>query len=174
MASLNRITLIGTVDGNVEARVTNSGDQFSRFTLVVSRPERSDGMESGVDRIEVVAWRDMSDAAGQLAAGSLALVEGKIITRTTEDENGKRQYFTEVDAREVKALSGAAPTASAPVAEAPAVDTAALDQMSGLENVAVESKNVEEVRESDFDFGGSTDTESNDSFEKELEEEVPF
>jgi single-strand DNA-binding protein len=159
VSSLNKIILIGTLETTPEVRVTNAGDSFSKFTLKVDRPDKNDGTPSQTDTIDIVAWRQVADQSASLEQGEMLMVEGRIVTRTTEDEAGRKKYFTEVDAKEIKQMAGA-PAEKKKSEKKPA------------EKKTVEKKNIEEIQESDFDFG-SKSFEKAPSFTQESEE-VPF
>jgi len=103
MSALNRILLIGSVAQAPEVRVSTSGEPFCHVVLQVSRPLRSDGIESGSDLIKVVCWRQVAEQMGKYSEGAQILVEGKIQTRKIEDQ-GQVKYLTEVEAKEVKAI----------------------------------------------------------------------
>ena len=154
MSSLNKIILIGSIEGEPQQRVTNSGDPFATFTLLVDRPERQDGAPVGQDAVDIVAWRDVATKTQSLVSGQLVMVEGGIETRTTDGEDGRKRYFTEVNAKWVHCFSASDPTAGLPAFE---------PDVSSLE-----SKDVPELTESDFDFQASGDDLSS------IEEEVPF
>ena len=171
MSSLNKIILIGDLNETPTVKATNAGDSVANFSLAVQRPARADGLAGQVDSIKVVAWREKAEAAGEMAAGALVLVEGRIHTRSYENDEGQRVYVTEVDAKEVKPLvksdSGGiqttttisaqtteAPVAKAPVAQAPVVEQKPIDNGAA------------------FDF--SDDSATLQVPQGELEEDIPF
>lgn len=176
MSSMNRILLLGEVESAPDVRVTENGDQFAKFTLKVNRPQRADGMAQQPDSIPIVAWQNRAEIAQTLSPQSMAFIEGRIVTRQTESPEGHRQYFTEVDASDIKPIGNIATDAPAPMADIPA--PAEFTQAPRT----VETKQIEEVSESDFDFGnaekqspeasgGFTEPEP---FEASAGEEVPF
>jgi single-strand DNA-binding protein len=104
MSSLNRILVIGECIEAPDAKVTNSGEPFTKLKLSVERPDRGDGMPSQKDIIPVIAWRNAAEKASHIVVGSVVLADGKIITRTYDDAEGVRRWETEVEAREVKVI----------------------------------------------------------------------
>ena len=160
MSSINRIILIGTILGEVDERVTSTGDAYAKFTLKVDRPERNDGMPSQADEIDIVAWRQVAESAKTITNGEAIVVEGRIQTRTTEDDAGRRKYFTEVDAKVIQKLG------SASAKSAPSGKSRSTDQFKELTSAVVETKSVKEISESDFDFTAPVS--------KADDEEVPF
>ena len=104
MASLNKLLMVGVISTDIYQKATNSGDQFSKFSIQVERPERLENVPTVSDEFTVVAWRYVSEKCNHLKRGDLILVEGKLITRTYDDESGKRFWITEVDAKDIKKM----------------------------------------------------------------------
>jgi len=163
MSSLNRILVIGECIEAPEAKVTNSGEPFTKLKLSVDRPDRGDGMPSQKDVIPVVAWRNAAEKASHIAPGSVVLADGKIITRTYDDAEGVRHWETEVEAREVKVIGSGQP----------GVESAGL---GGLP-VSLEESPLE-TGEKEFSFDAvATPSEpegANDGMDDQLKEDIPF
>ncbi len=104
MSSLNKIILIGEVLSTPDIKATNSGDSVCNFVLSVGRPARAENANPGVDNIKVVAWREKADQLRHVGQGQSLLVEGRISTRSYENNEGQRVYVTEVEAREIREL----------------------------------------------------------------------
>lgn len=79
---------------------------MTRITLEVERPERSDGLPSGTDSIPVVAWRQLAERRELFQDGALLMVDGRVSTRTYDDNAGKRHWITEVEARDIRRVTG--------------------------------------------------------------------
>ena len=105
MSSLNKIILIGNLTSDPDIKETTNGQLLSRFTIAVDRPSQQDAIEKQTDYISVVAWREVAESTQQIAKGTQCIVEGKVITRTYDDDDGKRHYITEVESKSVTALS---------------------------------------------------------------------
>ncbi len=101
--ALNQIVLVGTIDRAPERRTTPDGQAITTFKLKVARPTRQEGTPPGVDFIPVVASRRLADVAAGLAAGQIAAVEGRMVTRTHE-QNGQRLKLVEVEASSLHAI----------------------------------------------------------------------
>ena len=55
----------------------------------------------------MVLWRRLAEVAGQyLKKGSKIYIEGKLQTRSWEDQNGQKRYTTEVVANSMEMLDG--------------------------------------------------------------------
>ena len=120
MASVNKIILIGTISDKPQTRFgLENASSMAKFVVSVDRPQRADGSKE-VDFVPVVTWGKHADyAAEYLQQGSLVLVEGRVQSRSFE-ENGQREWVTEVVANTVKNLIGSAGSVSTSTATAPA------------------------------------------------------
>ena len=110
MSSLNKIILIGEVVSTPDIKATNSGDSVANLVLSVQRPSRVENSNPGADKVKVVAWRDKADLLRTVSQGSMLLVEGRIHTRSYDNNEGQRVYVTEVEAREIRPLGEQGPS----------------------------------------------------------------
>lgn len=102
---INRIILVGRLTKDPELRYTGSGVATASFTLAVNRPFTNQQGEREADFINVVVWRKPAEnAANFLKKGSLAGVDGRLQTRSYENNEGRRVYVTEVVAESVQFL----------------------------------------------------------------------
>ena len=109
MSKQNRIILIGKLKDKAVQKVTNSGDSYANFKLSVNRPA-IENMPAKVDELDIVCWGDLATQTESFEAQSLLLVSGSIKTRNYENNEGKRIYVTEVEAREIQKLETTANT----------------------------------------------------------------
>jgi single-strand DNA-binding protein len=101
---MNRVVLVGRLTKDPDLRYTPNGVPVATFTLAVNRNFKKENGEQEADFINVVVWRKPAEnAANYLKKGSLAGVDGRIQVRTYE-QDGKRQYFTEIIADSVQFL----------------------------------------------------------------------
>lgn len=102
---LNRVVLIGRLTRDPELRYTSSGTAVATFTLAVNRNYANQQGEREADFINIVTWRQLAElCANYLKKGRLAAVEGRIQTRSYENQEGKKVYVTEVVAENVQFL----------------------------------------------------------------------
>lgn len=95
--SINRWVGVGRLVREPELRYTANGTAVTNFTLAVNRTFSNQNGEREADFINCQAWRKQAESiANYLRKGSLAGVEGRIQTRSYEDNDGKRIYVTEV------------------------------------------------------------------------------
>ncbi len=101
---INRVVLVGRLTKDPELKYTPNGIAVATFTLAVNRPFSNQQGEREADFLNIVVWRKAAEnVANYLKKGSLAGVDGRIQVRTYEQE-GKRQYFTEIVADSVQFL----------------------------------------------------------------------
>ncbi|MEG0314816.1 MAG: single-stranded DNA-binding protein [Erysipelotrichaceae bacterium] len=102
---INRVVLIGRLTKDPMLKKTATGKSVVSFTMAVNKSFQSAGSEQKADFINCVAWNKTADFMGQyLAKGALISLEGRINTRTYDDQSGKRVYVTEVVADDVQGL----------------------------------------------------------------------
>lgn len=94
---LNRVVLAGRLTKDPEFRTTQSGVDVATFTLAVNRNFKSKNGEQQADFINVVVFRNQAQNVNNyLSKGSLAGVDGRIQSRSYENQEGKRVFVTEV------------------------------------------------------------------------------
>ncbi len=103
---INRTVLVGRITKDPELKKTNTGKSVVSFTIAVNRRF---GEQDQADFINCVAWNQQADfLANYIPKGSLLGVEGRIQSRSYEDNTGKRVYVTEVVVENVQALESRA------------------------------------------------------------------
>lgn len=102
---MNRVVLVGRLTRDPELRYTPSGVAVATFTLAVNRNFTNQQGEREADFINCVVWRRPAEnVANYLKKGSLAGVDGRLQTRSYEDQTGRRVFVTEVVADSVQFL----------------------------------------------------------------------
>lgn len=101
---MNRVLLTGRLTRDPELRTTASGKAVTQFGIA------SHEYVGGKERSEyhnIVTWDRLAEISGRyLGKGQLVAVEGRIQTRSWDDDQGKRHWRTEVVAASVEMLSG--------------------------------------------------------------------
>lgn len=101
---INRVVLVGRLTKDPVLRKTGSGASVTSFTVACDRRIKTEGQPTA-DFINCVAWNKVADLMAQyLHKGSLVGVEGRIQTRSYDDQTGKRVYVTEIVADSVQFL----------------------------------------------------------------------
>lgn len=131
---LNRVCLVGRLGRDVELKKTGNGKSYAFFSLVVGRNfKTADGQDA--DFITVVCWGKVAEnTATYCSKGSLVSIDGRLQTRTYENDKGDRIFITEVvadsvqfiDTRKKEATKQEAPKQEAPKQVAPTFDDSAM------------------------------------------------
>jgi single-strand DNA-binding protein len=108
--SVNRAILVGRLGKDPEVSYTQSGTAKCRFSLATSEVyyDNNNVKQEKTDWHNVVVWGKQAESAGKyLAKGREVYIEGKIETRSWDDEkSGQKKYITEIKAQRVVFLSG--------------------------------------------------------------------
>ena len=104
---VNKLTLIGRVGNAPEIKTLDNGSKVAKFSLATTEKYK----DKNGDKIEntewhnLVFWRNLVDVVEMFVEkGMLLHIEGKIRYRSYE-KNGVKQYFTEIEGRELNMLS---------------------------------------------------------------------
>ena len=99
---LNKIIVMGRLTKDVELRHTQSGAAVASFTLACDRDFKGKNGEKETDWLDVVAWRNTAEFVSKyFTKGRMAVVEGRLQTRTYEDNNGNKRKVSEIVADNV-------------------------------------------------------------------------
>ena len=102
---INRVILVGRLTKDPEFRTTPSGVNVATFTLAVNRTFTNAQGEREADFINVVVFRKQAENVNNyLSKGQLAGVDGRMQSRSYENNEGKRIFVTEVVADNVQFL----------------------------------------------------------------------
>lgn len=94
---LNRVVLVGRLTKDPELRVSQSNISVATFTLAVNRPFTNQQGERQADFINCVVFRKQAENVNQyLSKGSMAGVDGRLQSRSYENNEGRTVYVTEV------------------------------------------------------------------------------
>lgn len=118
--SVNKVILIGNVGKDPEIRYFDNGSAVVNFTLATT--ERGYTAANGTqipDRTEwhnIVCWRGLAKVAEQFVKkGTQVYIEGKIRSRSYDDQNGVKRYVTEIYADNLELLGGKSNQNSEPI-----------------------------------------------------------
>jgi single-strand DNA-binding protein len=103
--TVNKVLLTGRLTRDPEMRALASGKHVTQFNVATN-----EYAGNGKERPEfhtVVTWDRLAEICGRyLGKGQQVSIEGRIQTRTWDDERGARHWKTEVVASSVEMLSG--------------------------------------------------------------------
>lgn len=102
---LNRVVLAGRLTKDPELRYTPNGNAVANFTIAINRPYRNQQGEQEADFINCVAWRNQAEnLANYMRKGSLIGVDGKVQSRSYDNQEGRRIFVTEILAESITFL----------------------------------------------------------------------
>jgi len=98
--SVNKVTLVGNLGKDPEARSMNNGGEVVSFTLATSETwnDRDGNKQEKTEWHNVVIFNENLGkvAKNYLRKGQKAYIEGQLQTRKWTDQNGNDRYTTEV------------------------------------------------------------------------------
>jgi len=155
--AINKVILLGNVGKDPEVRYLDNGVSVANFTLATS--ERGYTAANGTQVPEktewhnIVAWRGLAQIAERFVRkGSQIYIEGKIRTRSYDDNTGNKRYVTEIFADNIELLGRKGDGGGSFDAAAPSVAPARQEP-----SVAPAQEQPKTVNPAPFDDGGSTE-----------------
>lgn len=108
MASLNKVLLIGNLAKDPELRYTPQGTAVVNLRMAVNRrwKDKAGEQKEEVCFLTVVAWDKQAEVCNQyLRKGAPIFVEGRLQSRSWEDNAGQKRNVIEVRAERIQFLS---------------------------------------------------------------------
>lgn len=193
--NLNKVLLIGNITRDPELRTTPSGQSVVHITVATNRIYFNKDKErlEEVEFHDVVLWSRLAEIASQyLKKGSKVYIEGRLRTRSWEDQAGIKRYRTEIIAEQMIMLDKRPQTPPTPTpTPTPTTPSQTTDKsedikvssstpksqsIEDIENLDVEKQN-EQQTSSEIQNKTSNSFQSNDLNENNEEikfEEIPF
>lgn len=98
--NLNKVVLIGRLTSDPESRTIPSGQNVCSFGLATNRTwtnKQTNQKEEKTEFHNIVLWGRLAEIASQyLNKGSLTCIEGRLQTRSWQDQSGTKKYRTEI------------------------------------------------------------------------------
>lgn len=135
---VNKVILIGNVGADPEVRYLDGGVAVANLRLATTERYKNKNGEN-VDQTEwhnIVLWRGLAEIVEKYVRKGMRLyIEGRIRTRSWDDQNGVKRYTTEIYADNMQMLSradgdsssGIAKPYSAPATSAPSAPAASME-----------------------------------------------
>ena len=102
---MNRVLLTGRLTRDPELRALASGKSVTTFNVATN--EYAGGGKEKAEFHTIVTWDKLAQVCGQyLGKGQQVAIEGRLQTRSWDDDAGKRHWRTEIVANHVEMLSG--------------------------------------------------------------------
>lgn len=106
---LNKAQIIGRLGADPELKTVSSGQSVCRLNVATNEHwvDRDGNKQEKTEWHRVTVWGTQAETCNQhLSKGREVYVEGKIQTRSWEDQQGVKRYTTEIVAQNVKFLGG--------------------------------------------------------------------
>jgi len=148
--NLNKVFIIGNLTSDPETRHTQSGQMVCNFTIATNRTWKGQNgqKQQQAEFHNIVAWGRLAEIiSNYLKKGNLALIEGRLATRSWEDKNGNKRYTTEIIA---EGLQMGPKGASNPGASSPGKPQAQDFSQEKEEEIPVIEEGEEEIDLSDI------------------------
>lgn len=103
--NLNKAIIIGNLTQNPEVRKTPNGQSVANFGVATNRvwTNQQGVKQEQAEFHNIVAFGRLADIVGQyLAKGRLCMVEGRLQTRSWNDQNGTKHWKTEIIAENIQ------------------------------------------------------------------------
>ncbi len=103
----NRVQLIGNLGMNPEIKTLESGKKMAKFSIATNETYKNAKGEKVTDTQwhNVIAWNKTAEIVEMfLEKGKEVAIEGKLTTRSWEDEKGNKKYITEIICTELLML----------------------------------------------------------------------
>lgn len=106
--SVNKVILLGNLGKDAETKFTPGGTPVTKFSLATSRrwkDKQTGDWKEETDWHNIVLWQ-AENLANYLTKGQKVYIEGRIQTRSYDDKDGKKQWFTDIVAEEIILVGG--------------------------------------------------------------------
>lgn len=104
--NLNKVILIGNLTADPELRNTPSGQAVCNFRMATNRVwtnKETRQQQKEAEYHTIVAWGRLAEISSQyLTKGSLIMVEGRLRTRSWQDQQGNKRFRTEIVAENIQ------------------------------------------------------------------------
>lgn len=113
MSGINKVILIGRLGADPEIKTVGSGQQVARLSVATSEnwTDKEGQKQERTEWHRIVVWGKLAELCGRyLSKGRQVYVEGRLQTRSWEDQQGAKKYTTEIVANTVQFLSANQPS----------------------------------------------------------------
>lgn len=114
--SVNKVIIMGRLGADPELKTLSSGQAVANFNLATSENwvDREGQKQERTEWHRIVVWGKLAEICRQyLSKGRQVFVEGKLQTRSWEDQQGQKRYTTEIVASNIQFIGGASDRPSA-------------------------------------------------------------
>ena len=113
MAGINKVILVGRLGADPEVKTVSGGNTVARLSLATSEnwTDKEGQKQERTEWHRIVVWGKLAELCGRyLNKGRQVYVEGRLQTRSWEDQQGQKRYTTEIVANTVQFLGAGSQT----------------------------------------------------------------
>lgn len=107
MAGVNKVIIVGRLGADPEVKAVGANSTVARLSVATSEnwTDRDGHKQERTEWHRIVVWGKLAEICGKhLAKGRQVYVEGRLQTRSWEDQQGQKRYSTEIVANTVQFL----------------------------------------------------------------------
>ena len=106
MAGVNKVIIVGRLGNTPELKTLSPGSMVATFSVATSESWVKDGQkQEKTEWHRIVVWgKQAENCSKYLAKGRQVYIEGRLQTRSWEDNQGQKKYSTEIIANTVQFL----------------------------------------------------------------------
>ena len=115
MSGVNKVIIVGRLGTDPEVKTVSENNTVARLSVATSESwtDKQGQRQERTEWHRVVVWGKLADLCGKyLSKGRQVYLEGRLQTRSWEDQQGQKRYTTEVVANTVQFLGGQSDRAS--------------------------------------------------------------
>ncbi len=104
---VNKVILIGNLGSDPEVKYTPNGAPVANFSLATNESwnDKDGQRQERTEWHRLVLWSKLAEIAGQyLKKGAKIYVEGRLQTRSWDDQSGQKRYMTEIVVNDMQML----------------------------------------------------------------------
>lgn len=109
MSGINKVIVVGRLGNDPEIKNVSPTQTVARLSVATSEnwTDREGQKQERTEWHRIVVWGKLADLCGKyLTKGRQVYVEGRLQTRSWEDQQGQKKYTTEIVANTVQFLGG--------------------------------------------------------------------
>lgn len=133
---VNKVILIGNVGADPDVKYLEGGVAVATLRLATTERYRNKNNGENIEQTEwhnIVLWRGLAEVVEKYVKKGMRLyIEGRLRTRTWEDQSGVKRYTTEIYADNMQMLSRSDDAMSAPRNTTPATPASAPQTASAM------------------------------------------
>jgi single-strand DNA-binding protein len=110
MSGVNKVIIVGRLGTDPEMKTISNNQTVTRLSVATSEnwTDRDGRRQERTEWHRIVTWGKLAEICGKhLVKGRQVYVEGRLQTRSWEDQQGQKRYTTEIVANTVQFLGAA-------------------------------------------------------------------